>query len=61
MDLFFPDKSARLNATVTISVSLAASASRINSEEENLPVPASSLEWKVRSPILSNDWLDFVM
>jgi len=41
---FRPERSARRNATVTISVPLAASASRIVSGDENFPVPMMSRE-----------------
>jgi len=45
---FRPLKSARRKATVTISVPLAANASRMASGDENLPVPASRRELKLR-------------
>src|SRR5882757_9034805 len=41
---FLPLKSARRRATVTISVPLAASASRMASGDENFPVPRISRE-----------------
>ncbi len=50
---FFPLRSARRNATVTISVPLAASASRIDSGEENLPVPRISRDENSR-PAMTN-------
>ena len=46
-----PLKSARRNATVTMSAPLAAIASRINSGDANLPVPASSREPNSRPAI----------
>ena len=52
-----PERSARRSATVTSSVLLASSASRINSLEANLPVPTSSREVNSRSAILSFDRL----
>jgi hypothetical protein len=45
---FFPLKSARRNATVTISAPLASSASRKTSGAENFPVPRMSRERKIR-------------
>src|SRR5205814_1791381 len=52
-----PERSARRNATVTISVPLASIASRIASFEENLPVPTSSRDENSRSAIFSLDGL----
>ena len=52
-----PERSARRSATVTISVPLATSASRINSFEANLPVPTSSREVNSRSAIFSLEGL----
>ena len=49
---FFPLRSARRSATVTISVPLAASASRIDSGDGNLPVPRSSRDRKARPAIV---------
>src|SRR5947208_15635282 len=50
---FFPLKSARRSATVTISAPLASRASRIVSGDENLPVPRISRERKIRTAIIS--------
>jgi hypothetical protein len=52
-----PERSARRNATVTISVPLATSASRIASFEENFPVPTSNREVNSRSAIFSLEGL----
>ena len=52
-----PERSARRNATVTISVPLATSASRINSFEANLPVPTSSRDANSRSAIFNLEGL----
>src|SRR5262245_34507969 len=41
---FFPVRSARRNATVTISQPLDSSASRISSPDANFPVPSMSRE-----------------
>ena len=53
----FPERSARRSATVTISVPLATSASRINSFEANLPVPTSNREVNSRSAMRSLEGL----
>ena len=53
----WPERSARRNATVTNSVPLASSASRISSLEANLPVPTSRREVNSRSAILSFEGL----
>src|SRR5271154_1934381 len=50
-----PLKSARRNATVTISVPLAAIASRIASGDGNFPVPKTRRDWKLR-PAIVNGW-----
>jgi len=50
---FFPVKSARRKATVTISAQLASSASRIAACDENFPVPRINLERKIRPAITS--------
>jgi len=50
-----PDKSARRNATVTISVPAACNASRITPYEENFPVPTIRRDENVRSAIF-NGW-----
>src|SRR5947207_3316762 len=52
-----PEMSARRNATVTISVPLAMSASRINLFEPNLPVPTRSREVNSRPAIFNLDGL----
>src|SRR5207245_6146686 len=52
-----PERSARRNATDTISVPLAISASRIASFEENFPVPTSNREVNSRSAIFSLEGL----
>jgi hypothetical protein len=52
-----PEISARLSATVTSSVPLAMSASRINSFDANLPVPTSKREVNSRSAIFSFEGL----
>ena len=54
---FFPLRSARRSATVTISAPLASNADRIASGEENLPVPSKSLEPNAR-PAIVNPWVD---
>ena len=50
---FFPLRSARRSATVTISAPLAASASRIASGDENFPVPRMRRELNRRPAITS--------
>src|SRR5687768_4828149 len=50
---FLPLRSARRSATVTISVPLAANASRIASGDENLPVPIISRDRNSRPAILN--------
>ena len=52
-----PERSARRSATVTISVPLAMSASRIASFEENFPVPTSNREVNSRSAIFNLEGL----
>src|SRR5207302_3358972 len=52
-----PEISARRSATVTISVPLAMSESRISSFEPNLPVPTSNREVNSRSAIFNLDGL----
>ena len=54
---FFPLKSARRKATVTISAPLASSASRMASGEENFPVPMMSRERKIR-PAMTSGWFE---
>ena len=52
-----PERSARRSATVTSSVPLAISASRINSFEANFPVPTSRRDANSRSAIFSFEGL----
>ncbi len=52
-----PERSARRKATVTISVPLAISASRISSFEANFPVPTTKREVNSRSAIFSLEGL----
>src|SRR5205807_6927026 len=52
-----PERSAQRKATVTISVPLAMSASRMSSFEANLPVPMSNREVNSRSAIFSLEGL----
>src|SRR5262249_8249202 len=52
-----PERSARRRATVTSSVPLAMSASRINSFDANFPVPTSRRDANSRSAILSFEGL----
>src|SRR4030095_15076017 len=53
----FPERSARRSATVTSSVPLAISASRINSFDANFPVPTSRRDANSRSAIFSFEGL----
>jgi hypothetical protein len=50
---WFPERSARRRATVTISVPLASSALAMVSLEANFPVPKRSREEKVRPAMTS--------
>src|SRR5438045_4803942 len=52
-----PERSARRSATVTSSVPLAVSASRINSFDANFPVPTSRRDANSRSAIFSFEGL----
>ena len=55
-----PERSARRNATVTSSVPLAISASRISSFDANFPVPTISREVNSRSAIFSLEGLSAI-
>src|SRR5258707_10214690 len=55
-----PERSARRNATVTISVPLATSASRINSLDANFPVPTSNRDANSRSAIFNLEGLSAI-
>ena len=55
-----PERSARRSATVTSSVPLAMSASRINSFEANFPVPTSRRDANSRSAIFSFEGLSAI-
>src|SRR5213075_2867636 len=55
-----PERSARRNATVTSSVPLAISASRISSFDANFPVPTSKREVNSRSAIFSFEGLSAI-
>src|SRR5438094_9936040 len=56
----FPERSARRNATVTNSVPLATSASRISSFDANFPVPTINREVNSRSAIFSLEGLSAI-
>src|SRR5436309_14143269 len=55
-----PERSARRSATVTNSVPLAISASRISSFDANFPVPTSKREVNSRSAIFSFEGLSAI-
>ncbi len=57
----FPLKSTRRNATVTISVPLAASASRIASGDENFPVPSIRREPNSRPAITNGSFTSCIV